>query len=117
NFRKCLVYSREKVSEREQPSEVRLWDAETGKLVRTFTTQVLDGSSRCYALSPDGKTLATVGRDYCTILLWDMTSGKQVMALRGHSERITSLAFAPDNKTLASGSSEGVTAVPQLVRL
>ena len=49
---------------------VRLWDAATGDLLRTFKGHTLDVSS--VAFSPDGLTLASGSMDG-TILLWDVT--------------------------------------------
>ncbi len=66
------------------------------------------------AFSPDGKTLASgsCGKidstDYCSqseIILWDIPSGQPIgLPLTGHTSFITSVAFSPDGKTLASGS-------------
>jgi WD40 repeat protein len=55
------------------------------------------------AFSPDGKTLASGGRDD-TIKLWDVKTGKERSSLEGHSEAVFCLAFSPDGKLLASGS-------------
>jgi WD40 repeat protein len=57
------------------------------------------------AFSPDSKLLAVACYDK-TVLIYDVPSGKQCVVLRGHSERIWSVAFAPDGKSLISGSGE-----------
>ena len=54
------------------------------------------------AFSPDGKTLATGGRDG-TIKLWDVLAGER-RTLRGHSKLVKSIAFSPDGRNLLSGS-------------
>jgi dipeptidyl aminopeptidase/acylaminoacyl peptidase len=57
------------------------------------------------AFSRDGKLLALACYDK-TILVYDAVTGEQGHILRGHSERVWSVAFAPDGKSLVSGSGE-----------
>jgi WD40 repeat protein len=57
----------------------------------------------CVALTPDGRTLATGSQDRA-IRLWDVATGHERAALRGHSKEVTCLAFSADGSTLASGS-------------
>jgi WD40 repeat protein len=57
------------------------------------------------AFSPDSKLLAVACFDK-TVLIYDVPTGNQRLVLRGHSERIWSVAFAPDGKSLISGSGE-----------
>jgi WD40 repeat protein len=57
------------------------------------------------ALAPDGKTLATAGRDG-TARLWNLATGQEMRALK-HCEydagRVFSIAFSSDGKSLVSG--------------
>jgi WD40 repeat protein len=83
---------------------VRLWDPQTGRLLRSFASPDGNGVS-AVAFSPDGKTLAACGWSWkkCFVRLWDVGTGRELHALAGHEAGITSLAFAPDGKRLASG--------------
>ena len=54
------------------------------------------------AFSPDGRRLASIGRDPVA-RIWDAGTGAPVAALRGHAAGIHSLAYRPDGKVLATG--------------
>jgi WD40 repeat protein len=41
-----------------------------------------------------------------TIVIWDATSGKDILTLRGHTEMVTSLAFSHDGTLLVSTSTD-----------
>src|SRR5262249_50657790 len=61
------------------------------------------------AFSPDGKTLAHLSIEpgwHHTIKLVDVATHKESATLKGTPERILSLAYNPDSKTVASGNSE-----------
>jgi WD40 repeat protein len=58
------------------------------------------------AFTPDGETLASGGWDG-TLKLWDVATGRERRALKGHTNFISSLAFTPDGETLASGGWDG----------
>jgi WD40 repeat protein len=53
------------------------------------------------AISPDGKTLAAASEDK-TISLWDLTAGKYIGCLVGHTDRVPALAWHPSGKYLVS---------------
>ena len=36
--------------------------------------------------------------------VWDAASGQEVLTLKGHTDGVTSVAFSPDGKRLASAS-------------
>lgn len=90
---------------------VRLWDASTGKLRQTFTEPAID--VKCVVFSLDGKTLAVGGTDEGdgsvadqegVIVLIHLASVDPPQVIRAHLGAVTSLAFSPDRKMLASSS-------------
>jgi RNA polymerase sigma factor (sigma-70 family) len=60
---------------------------------------------RCAAVSPDGSTVASGGKDK-TLRLWDMATGHELRQFLGHRNEVKCVAFSPDSKLLASGSDD-----------
>jgi len=87
----------------EDDTSVRLWEVDTGTLWKTFNQPANPWG---LTFSPDGGLLA-VGLADGTIRLWDVTSGKEVSVLRGHTDFVSGLAFSYDGRILASGSLDG----------
>jgi WD40 repeat protein len=85
---------------------VKLWDATTDQEARMVPT--LPGSAQLVAptFSPDGKYLAGPGTAD-SVQVWDATTGKPVLTLRGHTAAAFSVAYSPDGRRLASGSADG----------
>jgi WD40 repeat protein len=84
--------------------EVTIWDATTGEELAHCGTVARRGVDYL-ALSPNGKRIATDG-GRGTIQLWDAGTGRDLLTLRGHADRLTGLAFSPDGRRLASASSD-----------
>ncbi len=41
-----------------------------------------------------------------TLKIWDITTGKELLSLKGHTDAVTSVAFSPDGQRLASGGGD-----------
>jgi uncharacterized caspase-like protein len=76
-----------------------LWDAASGKEIRTFQG---DNGVSSVAFSPDGKRVLTGSWRNQTARLWDAASGEEIRAFRGHA--VNSVAFSPNGKHVLTGS-------------
>ena len=65
-----------------------------------------DGWIRDLAVSPDGKWLATCGRDQ-VVRTWKTSRGKRLSEATGHDQDVLCLAIHPDGKTLVTGDLAG----------
>jgi WD40 repeat protein len=83
-----------------------LCDPWTGKVLRRFGGYV-GAQPHLGDISPDGKLLAVVERHGHSadglVRLWDMGTGEAIPVGGGHRDEVSSLAFAPGGKLLASG--------------
>lgn len=81
--------------------EVKLWDVESGRLLRTLPMPKMGAS---VAFSPDGQTLANGNWDG-ELKLWDVRTGKLKHTLSAPLPHFSldSVAFSPDGKMIAGG--------------
>jgi RNA polymerase sigma factor (sigma-70 family) len=89
---------------------VCLLERATGKEILRVKNPA-SGWFTCAAFSPDGKTLLTGGNRIDdgwkgTPCLWDVRTGKELHALKGHVNNVKSVAFSPDGKMVASGGED-----------
>ncbi|MCI0461315.1 MAG: hypothetical protein L0Z62_30575 [Gemmataceae bacterium] len=94
---------------------VRLWSLITDKGQESYgkhlrTLEGAEGEVFALAFHSGGWLAAGEGELFTAkagvARLWDVTAGKELAVLRGHSGAVRCLAFAPDGKTLATGSTD-----------
>ncbi len=89
---------------------MRFWDCKTGILERTLRAQIgdaQDGMLYCSAISANGLFFAVAGYpSKYGIRVFNLETGEQSMNLSGNSEIINDICFSPDNKMLASASTD-----------
>ncbi len=86
---------------------VHLWDVQTQKRVGSLQFPGRRGVT-ALSYSPDGKTLA-VGYGNGDIVMWDPKTHEKTALLDTNSSVLSTLAFSPNGKLLASGGSEDPT--------
>jgi eukaryotic-like serine/threonine-protein kinase len=85
---------------------VRVWDAETGRLIHTFEEHV--GTVRCVAFSPVLTPLRLASASWDGLIkVWDVETHHRDLNLVGHVGKVISVAFIPDGRSLVSAGQDG----------
>jgi hypothetical protein len=87
---------------------VKLWDASTGRDVRTLTGHT--GLVVQAVFSPDGRFVASASADM-TVKLWDLKDLQEPVTLYGHTATVMDVAFSPEGQRLATGGGDGIVKV------
>jgi WD40 repeat protein/tRNA A-37 threonylcarbamoyl transferase component Bud32 len=74
-------------------NQVRIWDDETGKLVR-----VLPGKQWA-EFHPDSKHVLAVQQDH-SVILWELATGRSVRRFEGHTANVSSFDLSRDGRRL-----------------
>jgi WD40 repeat protein len=82
-------------------SEVKIWDAATGRELRTLWS-ARDQFSEGLGISPDGTRLVAGGDN--DVVVWDVATGREVHRLIGHTNRVVAVRFGSDARTVISFS-------------
>jgi WD40 repeat protein len=108
--RRVITVSNEWIEERNVP-KVRLWDARSGKLIRTFLCHndyILD-----VAFTADGERFLTASEDQ-TVRVWSLRTGKTEAILSGHSAGLNKVVVLPGDTLAVSAAEESVAKVWEL---
>ncbi|MFL5241137.1 MAG: WD40 repeat domain-containing protein, partial [Gemmataceae bacterium] len=80
-------------------NSVRLWDVASGnELANCVGSQTIYG----LAFAPNGKSVASDGHGG-SIRIWEVPSGKEIRQFDNAGGSISTLAYSPDGKTIATG--------------
>ncbi|HOU12830.1 MAG TPA: BTAD domain-containing putative transcriptional regulator [Anaerolineae bacterium] len=86
---------------------VKIWEATTGKVIRTLSPQGVASGMTVVAWSPDGKRLAAhssdgVGR------IWDAATGAELVTFTGHTSEVWVLIWSNSGKRIFTGGDNTV---------
>ena len=83
---------------------VRVWDPTThpSPMALDFLD---DGNVLCVRFSPDGTRIVS-GSDSKKVKVWDAHTGRQLRALKRHSNTVTSVAYSPNGGLITSGGTD-----------
>ena len=84
----------------------KLWDIQTGGVVRTFYGHT--GRVHSVSVSLDRATIASGSTDK-TIRLWDIPTGECRHVIEGHSETVNTVSFSPTNPRFLMSASHDHT--------
>jgi WD40 repeat protein len=88
---------------RDHSPRIELWDIQARHSLGGVGARLGSQISGMLAFSPDGRLLVTTSHDDGLIQVWDVRSKGNLVSLPMVKEGVTSLAFAPDGKTLLMG--------------
>ena len=89
----------ERIASASGDKTVRLWDATSGKLIRTIEGH--QDKLTCVAFNHDGSRIASGSR---SVRIWDAVSGEEVAVIKGAGDWIGAVAFSPDGSRIVSSS-------------
>lgn len=91
--------------------EVIVWDVVHDRRLTAVRQDSGNFVLNSIAMSSDGAYVAAAGRGEAPPGVWDATTGRQVAALRGHTDFVNHIAFSPDGRHLATASSDATARI------
>ncbi len=96
----------------DEQNTIHVWDTATGA-ERCTVSPTKDDTLRGLALSPEGRHLATLQQGGASpyqyaVHIWDARAGRALRTMAADHKHMTTLAFAPDAKTLATAGWDGI---------
>ncbi len=79
-----------------------IWDAETGKKIKTMSDEEYHSRTTSIAWSPDGNTIAIAGPYEGKVYLWDFNTGELIRILSDYYPCVSNIAWHPEGQMLAS---------------
>lgn len=80
---------------------IKLWDVERGQLIKSFPGHELNMYTGSVAFDRAGKLLERGGAGK-SVKIWDAENGQEIFSLDGFASEIKTVAFSPDEKTVAA---------------
>jgi len=88
---------------------IRLYDPTTGKMLASWDAGLRELSA--VAFSPDGLRLAVVSNQTSDAKVWDVGSRKELLVLKGHTDRNWGVEFSPDGTRLITSGRDGTARI------
>ena len=88
---------------------IREWEVDTGKPRRTIAR--CKTKHMALALCPDGTRVVTAGLNANSPVLWDLSKGKEVATLAGHTRQVLGVCVSSDGKLALTASHDRTVGV------
>ena len=91
---------------------IRIWKWREGKETKRLVGH--KGMVGCLAVSLDGKSILSCGREDSSVRLWAVDTGDELQRFDGHQGNVEAVALSPDGKLGASGGWDGTIRIWKL---